>query len=163
MLDLTPYRHRDSATHFRKKEPAMSDPASTPPSASAPAAASPSATPLDYAPSLPAGYVESDPAQRTIAMFLHIFACAVLIGPLVAYLTKRNDPNNTPYVKDQLKEVFNWGMTVGILYVVLIITFIGILLTPIVGIANLVFGIMNAIKANRGEVARYPWSIKFVK
>jgi uncharacterized Tic20 family protein len=43
------------------------------------------------------------------------------------------------------------------------LVFIGIILLPIVVIANIVYTIIAAIKANEGVIYEYPFSIRFLK
>lgn len=138
----------------------MSDPNTPPPTP-------PPATPLNYAAALPPGYVETDPNQRTLAMIAHLLGFAGgFIGPLILYLIKKDDPSTGPFAKDQMKEVLNWQFTVLIGLIVsamLIIVLIGLILYPAIIVLSIVYMILNAIKANKGEVARYLWSIKFFK
>jgi uncharacterized Tic20 family protein len=46
---------------------------------------------------------------------------------------------------------------------VLMIVIIGGLLAPLVGILNLVFCIIAAVKANNGEAYRYPFTLRLIK
>jgi uncharacterized Tic20 family protein len=140
----------------------MSDP--TNPTPSAPPAAP---APLNYASPLPEGYIEADPSMRTLAMLAHLLQFAgFFIGPLVLYLIKKDDPTTNAYAKGQMKEVLNWSFTVIIgmvISVILFIVIIGFFLYFALIITSLVYTILNAVKANKGEVAKYPWSIKFLK
>jgi len=43
------------------------------------------------------------------------------------------------------------------------IVIIGGLLAPLVGILNLVFCIIAAVKANNGEAYRYPFTLRLIK
>ena len=47
--------------------------------------------------------------------------------------------------------------------VVLMIVFIGALLMPVVGVLNVVFCIIAAVKANNGEYYRYPFTLRLIK
>ena len=100
-------------------------------------------------------------------MIAHLLQFAgFFIGPLILYLIKKDDPTTNDYAKGQMKEVLNWTFTVMIglvVSVILMIVIIGIFLYFGLIILALVYTILNAIKANKGEVARYPWSIKFLK
>ena len=145
----------------------MSDP-TTPPPASPdpiPPVTMPYATP--GLGTIPADYIEQDPNMRTLAMIAHLLQFAGgFIGPLILYLIKKDDPTTNAYAKDQMKEVLNWQFTLLIgmvISVILIIVIIGIFLYFGLIITALVFAILNSVKANKGVVARYPWSIKFIK
>lgn len=133
----------------------MSDPNTPPPAA-----------PLNYASALPPGYVESDPNQRTLGMIAHLLGIIGFLGPLILYLVKNNDASAGPFAKDQIKESLNWQLTLMIGFVIgviLAIIIIGVFINLGLMICNIIFVILNCIKANKGEVARYPWSIKFIK
>lgn len=120
--------------------------------------------PLSYAAPLPAGYVESDPNMRTLAMIAHLLQFAGgFLGPLILFLIKKDDPTTNEYAKGQMKEVLNWQFTLMIFVFVLAITIVGLVVIPFVMIGHLVFVILNTVKANKGEIAKYPWSIKFFK
>ncbi|MCE0555845.1 MULTISPECIES: DUF4870 domain-containing protein [unclassified Motilimonas] len=81
---------------------------------------------------------------------------------LILYLVKTDDA----YIKDQAKEALNWSITVAIAYVVafiLSIIVIGALLIPVIAICNLIFCIMGAIAASKGEQFRVPFTLRFLK
>lgn len=152
----------------------MSEPM-TPPPTSAPTAA-PVMPPIPPQPMayatpgvglLPPGYIEPDPNQRSLAMVAFLLGLAGgWLGPLIFFLIKKDDPTTSPYLRDQMTESLNWQLTVligGLVCIPLFFLLIGILLLPALFITSLVFMILNAMKANRGEVARFPWRIRFVK
>ena len=67
---------------------------------------------------------------------------------------------------DQSKEALNFQITVFIAIVIswiLAFVLIGLLLMPLVGIANLVLCIIAGIKANNGEAYRYPFALRLIK
>ena len=91
------------------------------------------------------------------------------IGPLVIWLVKKD---TLPFVDDQGKEALNFNITVGIVFLALlilsIVTFgIGLIVAVplwiIIGIAWLVFTIIAAVKANNGERYRYPFTLRLIK
>jgi uncharacterized Tic20 family protein len=43
-----------------------------------------------------------------------------------------------------------------------IVTCVGVILLPIVGIGSLVFSILAAVEANKGVYYRYPFSIRLI-
>lgn len=101
---------------------------------------------------------------RMWAMLCHLlglFTC--FIGPLIVWLIKKEED---PFVNNQGKEALNFQITVAIASVVsalLAVICIGIILGMAVAIADLVFCIVAAVKANSGEAYRYPVSIRFIK
>ena len=86
-----------------------------------------------------------------------------IIGPIIIMLTKGKE---SPFVRDQAVEALNFHITVFIGYIVsivLIFVIIGIFTLLAVAIAGIVFAIMGAMAAYRGERYRYPVNIRFVK
>lgn len=106
------------------------------------------------------------------AMLCHIAAlagCLIpvgnIIGPLIIWQMKKAE---FPAVDDQGKESLNFQITVtiGLLaLIVLAVLTLGLLmpLLPIFGIVALVFTIIGGLKANKGELYRYPFAFRFVK
>lgn len=109
---------------------------------------------------------------KTWAMFCHLAALAGyivpfgnLIGPLVIWQIKKSE---IPLVDDQGKEALNFQITVtivGIVGFILAILTAGLLFPVLflVGIAALVFIILAALAANKGERYRYPFAIRLIK
>lgn len=84
-----------------------------------------------------------------------------IVGPLVVWLIKKDE---MPLVDDQGKESLNFQISVLIYAVVsglAILILIGIVLLPAVLIFSIVMTIIAAVKANSGEVYRYPLTIRF--
>jgi uncharacterized Tic20 family protein len=131
--------------------------------------ATPQPTPSQTPPPAPA---PGNKDERMWAMFCHLSAFvgyvipvpfANIIGPLVIWLIKREE---YPMVNDQGKEALNFQITIGIgLVAGLLLSFvcIGIPIVIALAIADLVFVIIAAIKANEGVLYRYPFAIRFVK
>jgi uncharacterized protein len=85
-----------------------------------------------------------------------------IIPGLLFYLVKKDDP----YLLDQAKESLNWSITALIgwaIGVVLTFIVIGIVVLFLLAIAHLVFCVMGAIAASKGEAFRVPWAIRLVK
>ena len=107
---------------------------------------------------------------RTWAMICHLSAFVgiiipfgSIIAPLVIWLIKRKE---SPFVDDQGKEALNFQLSVLVYAIIsglLIYIFIGYLLLLALIIFNYVMVIMAAIKANQGEMFRYPLCIRFIK
>jgi uncharacterized Tic20 family protein len=123
--------------------------------------------------SLTADYVESMPAQRSEAQIAHLCGIFGVLGTGVYYLVKKNDAG--PFVRDQMKEAFNFHVLVFCAAIALSI--VGAIATVIVGMLGLVFSlasfaliigalvlsITNAMKAGKGHVARYPARLSVLK
>lgn len=91
------------------------------------------------------------------------------VGPLIIWLVKKD---TMPFVDDQAKEALNFNITVAIVFLALFLLavltlgiglIVAIPLWIIIGIAWLVFTIIAAIKANKGEAYRYPFALRLIK
>lgn len=104
--------------------------------------------------------------DRTMAMIGHLSGIvAGFIGPLIIWLINK-DKTDKGWLNDQAKEALNFQITVFIAYLiagVLSIVLIGMLLIPVIMIANLVLCIMAGMKANEGVDYRYPFAIRLIK
>jgi len=115
-------------------------------------------------PPTPARY-SSD--ERTMALLAHVLGIVVgFLAPLVIWLIKRTE---SPYVDHHGKEALNFQITVLLaataLSVVMCIPLVGLVAIPLLfalGIANIVFSILAAVKANDGELYRYPFTLRLV-
>lgn len=115
------------------------------------------------------GY-EPDDQERSLALIAHLSALAGFIvpfgsvlGPLVVYLTKRDE---SAFVEDQAREALNFQITVilaTLASAVLMIVLIGFVLLPVVLIWWLVGTILGATKASAGEWYRFPYTLRLVK
>ena len=110
----------------------------------------------------PVGEASKD--ARMWAMLCHLlglFTC--FVAPLIIWLIKKEED---AFIDDQGKEALNFQITVAIAYIVSgLLTFIciGIFLAIAVGICDLIFCILAAVKSNSGEAYRYPVAIRFIK
>lgn len=106
--------------------------------------------------------------EETWALFCHLSAFAGLIGvgfghlvgPLVVWLIGRDV---SPFVDDQGKESVNFQLSMSLYVVLSIISVIGLILVPVLIVADIVLVIVAASRASNGELYRYPWTIRFVK
>jgi uncharacterized Tic20 family protein len=84
------------------------------------------------------------------------------IPGLIVYLVKKDDA----YVQEQSKEALNWSITAAIGYIAgVILTFllIGALVMLAVGICHLIFCILGAVAASKGESYRVPFALRLIK
>ncbi len=104
--------------------------------------------------------------DRTMAMIGHLSGIvAGFIGPLIIWLINK-DKSDKGWLNDQAKEALNFQITIFIAYVVagvLSLVLIGMLMIPIILIANLVLCIMAGMKANEGVSYRYPATLRLIK
>jgi len=91
------------------------------------------------------------------------------LGPVVVWLTQRE---RFPAVKPHFEEALNFQISLVLYAVVLVVLSvvtlgIGLLVTwPFflaIGIADLIFPILAAIKASEGQPYRYPLTIRFLR
>ncbi|MCC4615553.1 DUF4870 domain-containing protein [Xanthomonas campestris pv. asclepiadis] len=107
--------------------------------------------------------------ERTLALAAHLLGILTsFIGALVIWLISKDASPSKPFATDQAKEALNFQITVIIAYVaavILTIVSFGILffVPTLVWIANLVFCILAAVKANNGEHYRYPFTLRLIK
>jgi uncharacterized Tic20 family protein len=115
--------------------------------------------------------IEANKDARTWATICHLSALSTfvgiplgnILGPLVVWLLKRNDH---PFVDDQGKEALNFqiSMTIyGIIAGILVILLVGIALLALVAIADFILVIVASMKANDGELYRYPFTIRLIQ
>ena len=101
--------------------------------------------------------------ERTLGMVAHllgfagwIFPLGNIIGPLILWQMKKDQ---SAYITYHAKEALNFQITVSVLAIVFIVlsfVLIGIPLLVALGIFDLVFILIAAIKANDGVSYRYP-------
>jgi hypothetical protein len=128
--------------------------------------------------SAPAPVAEAAPsADSTISkdslnmgMLCHLLAFSgfivpfgTILGPLIFWLVKKD---SDPYVDEQGKESLNFQISMMIYAIVsgiLILLAVGVILLPVVLLANLILTIIGTIKASKGEPWKYPVTIRLVK
>jgi uncharacterized protein len=85
------------------------------------------------------------------------------LAPLIAYLVLKD---RGPFVRWHTRQALNFQLTLLLAYIAgFVLTFIviGIFVIFAALVLNIVFGIIAALAANRGEFYRYPIAIEFVK
>jgi len=113
----------------------------------------------------------SQAQDRSWATLCHLVALAGFVGipfgnvlgPLIFWLMMRE---KYPEIDEHGKESLNFQLTMTIYTIVAglcLFIIIGMILLPAVLVTNLVFLIIAAVKAGRGEFYHYPLTIHFVK
>ncbi|RON08142.1 orotate phosphoribosyltransferase [Pseudomonas brassicacearum] len=107
---------------------------------------------------------------RQWAMFCHLSALlgiwvpfGSLIGPLILWQLKRE---MDPFIDDQGKEALNFQISVAIataICLLLMVVVIGFFLFGLVAIGALVLTIIAGVKANEGQLYRYPFTWRLIK
>ncbi len=106
--------------------------------------------------------------DRTFGMLAHLLgAFTAFIGPLVIWMIKKED---SPFVDDQGKEAVNFQITLALGYLVAMVLgavpLVGcfaVFLFPALWVAGVVFSIIGCLKANEGELYRYPYTLRLIK
>lgn len=104
------------------------------------------------------------PGDTSVASMAHWLPIVVgLWGPLIIMLTTGA---RDPYVRANAVEALNFNLTMLIAYLALmpvafltVVGFAGYFFLPVVAI---IFQVMGAVAANRGELYRYPLNIRMV-
>jgi len=134
-----------------------------------------------YPPNLPAVTAESQPSseQQTWRVVAHASALIQfvgipsVIGPLVVWLIRREDPVVEPHARAAL----NFQLSILVYFVVGIVvaflaavTIVGLVLTALILILlvmllllEIVFAILGTLAASRGELYRYPMAMTLIK
>jgi len=120
-----------------------------------------------------AGFITGSPAptadEKTWGMLAHLsglvasFFWLPFLGPLLVLLIKGKESR---WVEQHAKEALNFQITAtAALFIsgALIACIVGIFILPLVGLAALVLSIIAGLKANNGEMYRYPATVRLVK
>ncbi|MGL3199523.1 MULTISPECIES: DUF4870 domain-containing protein [Curtobacterium] len=117
-----------------------------------------------YPPNYPAQRPMSPEDQRLWATLTHVGGIFFsIVVPIVAYLVLRD---RGQFVREHTRVALNFHITMAIAGFVGGITSwlgIGVLILLAVAVLTVVFAIMAALAANRGEFYKYPLSIEFIK
>jgi len=101
--------------------------------------------------------------EKLWATLVHVGG--ILFGFLPAVIGYLLLKDRGPFVRAHTATALNFQITLAIAYVVGIVTsliVIGFLIIIAVSIVSLIFSIIAAVAANRGELYTYPIAIKFV-
>lgn len=105
--------------------------------------------------------------------FIQLVGIPSVVGPLVVWLLRREDPVVEPHAREALNfqlsllVYFIGGVIVGFIAA---LTIVGLILTAFIVIAliilfllELVFALLGTIAASRGEIYRYPLNLNLIK
>jgi uncharacterized Tic20 family protein len=96
-----------------------------------------------------------------LSAFVMFFGIPALVGPLVMWLLRRDDP----YAEFHAKEALNFNISFLIYAVaaaISIILLVGLILLPAVAITWFILVIQAAVRTANGEYYRYPMTMRFV-
>jgi uncharacterized Tic20 family protein len=120
----------------------------------------------------PQGAVENESEQHRLwAMLSHMTALCVLTGipfgnifaPLFIWVWKRR---TSPLVDANGKESLNFQISLtlyGIASFILCLVLIGFVLLVVIAIADVVLVIIASLKADKGEIYRYPLTLRIIR
>lgn len=115
-------------------------------------------------PPTPGAQPVSPSDDKTWATLTHVGMILFwFLGPLIVYLVYKD---RSRWIKLHATESLNFGILVSIVYVisfVLMFVVIGYITWAAMGIVALIFGILGAMAANRGEYKPYPFNIRMIK
>ena len=101
--------------------------------------------------------------EKNIVVLTHIGGTIFSFIPaLIVWLLKKDD---SAYIADQAREALNFQITVLIAQVIssiLIVILIGFVLMGIIWLANIIFCIIAAVAASKGEYYRYPFALRLI-
>lgn len=105
--------------------------------------------------------------------FIQLLGIPSVVGPLVVWLIRRDDPVVEPHARAALNfqlSVLIYFLVGGVVAVIAALTIIGILVTVLIVILllalfvlELVFALMATLAASRGELYVYPLSLDLIK
>ncbi|WP_223646084.1 DUF4870 domain-containing protein [Corallococcus sp. EGB] len=110
--------------------------------------------------------------EKTMGMLAHLGSIAGLVVgagflgwavPLFLMLAKGKDSS---FIRANAVESLNFQITTLIAMFVsgiLICVGVGFILVPVVALASLVFSVIGGLKANEGQIYRYPVNLRLVK
>ncbi|RJG04787.1 DUF4870 domain-containing protein [Noviherbaspirillum cavernae] len=110
--------------------------------------------------------IETDPTKDecNLAMLAHLLGIFTgFVGALVLWLVRKDDGG---FAAQEAKEALNFQITLAIAFVASIllkVILIGLLLIPLVFIANFVLSLVAAIAASKGKAYRYPFILRLVR
>jgi uncharacterized Tic20 family protein len=122
---------------------------------------------------LPSTHVETDPVQCKQAKVGHLLGIFGIVGTGIYYYLKGKQAG--AFARDQMKEAFNFHVVIFAVAIVLSVA--GSVAAALLGklaiifsftsmglmIGAIVLSVLNAIKAGKGNVARYPVRINVLK
>lgn len=105
--------------------------------------------------------------------FIQLLGIPSLMGPLVVWVVRRDDPIVEPHARAALNfqlSLFIYFLVGGVAALIAFLTIVGIGVAILIGVAlfvlfilELVFALMATLAASRGELYVYPMSLQLIK
>jgi len=96
------------------------------------------------------------------ALVGYIIPFGNIVGPLIVWQMKKQE---SPFIDEHGREAVNFQITYTIYVIVALFSMlllVGFLLLPVVVVAQIIFVVIAAIKANSGESYRIPFILRLV-
>jgi hypothetical protein len=123
---------------------------------------------MEEQPTSPQQLSEQD--ERLYGMLVHlggfigfVIPLGNIIAPLVIWLTQKD---KSSFVDYHGKEALNFQITLMVAYLIagiLVFVVVGIVLLGIIFVLSVIFMVLAAVAANKGEFYKYPFAISFIK
>ena len=101
--------------------------------------------------------------DRNLAMIAHLLGILTsFLGALVIWLIKKDQ---SPFIEKEAREALNFQITLLIGHMIAgVLTFvlIGFLIFPLLWAINIIFSILGAVAASKGQAYTYPFAIRLV-
>lgn len=101
--------------------------------------------------------------DKNIVVLTHLGGILFSFLPgLIVWLLKKDD---SPYIGENAREALNFQITLMIAYFIswiLAFILIGFVLIGVLWLANIIFSIMAAVAASKGESYRYPLALRLI-
>jgi len=105
--------------------------------------------------------------------FIQLVGIPSLVGPLVVWLVKRDDPVVEPHARAALNfqlSILIYFVVGGLVAVIALVTIVGIVLSVLIVLLlvllfflELLFALLGTLAASRGELYKYPVSLELIK
>lgn len=105
--------------------------------------------------------------------FVQLIGVPSVVGPLVVWLIRREDPEVEPHAREALNfqlSLLIYFVAGAIIAFVAALTIVGLILTVVIVVAlivlfllELVFALLGTLAASRGELYRYPLNLDLIK
>jgi uncharacterized Tic20 family protein len=103
----------------------------------------------------------SPETEKLLAILVHVLAIPFeFFAPVIGYFTLKG---KGPFITHHVRESLNFGITMLLVMVVLLISIVGWLLLWVPPIYWFIMRVIAAIKAAQGEFFSYPLTLRFVK
>ena|SRR3989344_6386681 len=100
--------------------------------------------------------------DTTLPLLTHILGILTgFIGALIILLA-----TNDEYAKKHARRALNWQLSLLIYYIIsfiLVLVLVGFILIGVLALLNIIFCIIAAVRASKGELYTYPLTIQFLK